>query len=550
VIDPGAGGTFDNSGTVDIGNGAVLTFSEGLLANAGTIVADGTLSVATDGTLAQGAGAVLSGSGQVRLAGDLDITGTSFTLASTELIFEGGDITGDGTLVNQSDIAFMAGGTIGVTLQNEAQLGIAGQTRFDGDVTNTVGTIALDDGADAVIGSLFSFGGGSVVATSGAATITLDDATFALQSNFALNPDLSFNAVGTVGNALTLDTFNFTNSGVLAISADADLAVSANAGGAFVNQGTISIDGDGSITATGVSIANQGGVFDNGSGFGLVTVDGDMSFDFESAMHIDLGGTATTDHDRLAANGTLALGGTLVISEIDPFDVGDGNSFQVIDASGGSLVNSFDTVVGLEVNDDFVLDLTQSGTELSLVSKAVTNLGDGDGNTLTGTTTVEVFLANGGEDTIVGGGGADLMHGGDGDDVFVAADTSFGRLDGGADFDLVEFSGDATSFNLRTLRGDQLSNIEQIDITGNGGTLMLDVETVFSATGGTNTLTDSVHTLIIDGEGNDSVKAGSGWDNETTPGSATILGEGYSVFQDTESGAQMFVNSAVTVSFD
>ena len=155
--------------------------------------------------------------------------------------------------------------------------------------------------------------------------------------------------------------------------------------------------------------------------------------------------------------------------------------------------------------------------------------------------------AGAGDDVIIGNGGADLVHAGDGDDIFIAADTGFGRLDGGADFDLVDFSaGSDASFDLRPLRGDQLSNVERIDISGAGTvTLSLDGATVFSATGGTNSLTGTDHTLIIDGDAADSVDAGSGWVNNGTTTIAEI--NGYSVFEHAETGSQMFVDSAVSV---
>ncbi|MGY8958742.1 MAG: calcium-binding protein, partial [Alphaproteobacteria bacterium] len=156
-----------------------------------------------------------------------------------------------------------------------------------------------------------------------------------------------------------------------------------------------------------------------------------------------------------------------------------------------------------------------------------------------------VFSGGDGDDTFSGGGGADLVHGGDGDDVFVAPDTGFGRLDGGAGTDILEFTGAGESFDLTTLRGDQLSNLEVIDFSGSGdNTLFLDDFIVFAAAGETNSLTGANESLLIDGDSGDVLDAGAGWSNT---GSVTIGGSGYSVYESGENESQLFVNENVSV---
>ncbi len=618
-----ASGAFNNSGTIAVQAGTTLTFgdgtNDGLLSNSGTIelagvleMAGGTanntgiLDITTGGLLLSGgvfnqevdltldsaaqvelnggtlsvAGATLTlevadaltGTGQARFSGDLDVaSAVAFTPTTQELVFDGGNLVGDGTLVNQSTVRFEADGDIAIaefrngaagtldafagtisvtaaTFVNEGLISVTDTLRFESDVANT-GTLALADGGEAVIGSAFTFGGGAIAVTSGSAALTLDGGTLALQTDLALDGGLSLNAVGTVSNALSLDTFTFTNNGVVEIAADAELAVDAAAGGTFINQGTVAIGDGGSVTATGTSIENNGGIVEIGADFGLATVTGNLLFDLGSTLRADLGGvTPGTEHDKLDVDGDLALGGTLDVSQIGTFSVGAGESFQIVEVlGGGALTGSFDNVVGLEANDDFVLDLTQSATGVSLVSQAVTNLAGVD--SLTGTAGFEVFLGKGDDDTIESGGGAYLMHGGDGDDVFVLADAGFGRLDGGNDFDLVDFFGDAdASFDLTALRGDQLSNIERIDISGTDEaigeiSLVLDLDTVLSATGGTNSLTGTEHTLIIDGDANDTLDLDAGWTETDTTSIPEI--NGYSIYENGD--AKVFVDGAVAV---
>ena len=102
------------------------------------------------------------------------------------------------------------------------------------------------------------------------------------------------------------------------------------------------------------------------------------------------------------------------------------------------------------------------------------------------------------------------MYGGDGKDVFVAADTSFGRFDGGIGEDTLSFlAGEDQTFDLRPDRGDQLSSIERLDIADGANTILqLNADTVLAPTTGTNIVTELENTLIIDGGGNgDTVEA-------------------------------------------
>lgn len=525
-------GDLVNDGSVVIQDNQSLAFNGGVFENNGAVdlSTNGTLSVAS-GTMRFETGGSLVGTGEARFAGGLEVAaGVSFTLATANLVFEGGDLAGDGIFINESDVTFASDATVTIA---DLQLG-------------TAGTITLDDGVELTIESTLTFDGGAIVANSGSAALTLDGGTFAMQADFALSADLVFGAEGTLTNTVSLDTNTFTNNGVVDIAADADLTVTAGAGGEFVNQGTIAIGDGGSLSG---SVENNGGILEIGADFGVATVNGNVSFDLPSVLRADLGGeTPGTEHDQLAVNGDLALGGTLDVSQLDGFSVGGSQSFQIVEVSGGGVLSgSFDEAVGLVTNDDFVLDLTQDASGVALVSQTITNLGDGAGNVFAGTGGFEVFVTKAGDDTITGGGGADLMHSGSGNDVFVLADVGFGRLDGGADFDLVDFSGEANqTFDLTTLRGDQLSNIERIDLTGTGDVgLVIDLDTVLSATGGTNAITGTDNALIIDGDTGDTVDAGAGWTNTGTTTIAEI--NGYSVFENADTGAQIFVDSAVAV---
>ena len=193
-----------------------------------------------------------------------------------------------------------------------------------------------------------------------------------------------------------------------------------------------------------------------------------------------------------------------------------------------------DGKVGTYVSAAFAELVSPSEAEVQFQFVGADAVGAGKSDDLTG---------GAGNDVIVGG--ADLLHGGAGDDVFVAADSSFGRLDGGDGFDVVRFEGAGQTFDLTVLRGDQLNALESLDITGSGdNVLIIDTDIAFSATRGENALTGTANTLIIDGNAGDTVEAGAGWSNTDT---LTIGGDGYSVYENGDNDAQIFVNTAIAM---
>ena len=378
-------------------------------------------------------------------------------------------------------------------------------------------------------------------------------------------------AVHQVANGATVlngAVTTLTNEGFLSINSDQTLEftnstdIPSNA--AFINlsNSTLTVDTgtvhnlaagtiSGGIGASQIATVN-GGVFQNdgtlnfGASPGAFTVDGNLSNGDTASMLIDLGGLVPGVHDgfdQLTVTGVFGAGGTINVVEFGGFEVSAGDSFAVVET--GSISGSFDDIVGLDVGGGVVLDATQSASGVSLTGMAVTHQGTAADDTLTGGSGDDVFVGGGGGDFIISGGGADLMHGGDGDDVFVAADTGFGRIDGGDGFDTVRFDGAGQSFDLGGLRGDQINAVEAFDLTGTGdNTLTLDADMVFSATRGTNAETGAGHSLIIDGDAGDAVDAGEGWSNT---GTVTIGGDGYSVFESANNGAQIFVDDDVAV---
>ncbi len=567
LLDPTSGGIVTNSGTVAIQDDVVLTFGDGTLD--GLFSNTGTIDTSSSGTL---------------------------TIAGGTLQVDGGSIAGSGALLNQSDVVITAAGTIGGTFVNSGRLSIdgvavtvagidlasSGTLTLDGgagdaSLTET-GTVLLNSGLITVTGGNGSLGAATISNLSGA-TIAVESGATLQQGGTLLNAgDLSLSGkLEMVGAAVvnsetltvdggTLTGADVSNSGLLDVTAAS--VVDLDTGGSVTNSGTLAIQdgvtlnfadgvlrnsgtidfGDGvSITTTSGSIENSG-LIEIGTVTGVASIDTDLSLDIASTLQIDLDSSTVTPFDQLIVNGALDLGGTLSVSETGSFSVGLNDSFHIIDTGAATPTGDFDFVEGLETGDGFVLDLSQGSGGVTLTSVAVDFQGTASGDTLTGLTLdQEVFVGEGGDDTLASFGGTDLLHGGAGDDLFILPDLSFGRLDGGDGLDRVVFEGDNPgSFNLIPLRGDQLSNIERIDISGTATvSLTLDVDTVLSATGGTNTLTGNDNSLIIDGDAGDTLTATGGW---AADGSTTIDSTSYSIFNDTDTGAEILVNSAIAAS--
>ena len=121
-------------------------------------------------------------------------------------------------------------------------------------------------------------------------------------------------------------------------------------------------------------------------------------------------------------------------------------------------------------------------------------------------------------------------------------DLTFDRIEGGAGTDTVAFTGPESSFNLVPLPGEQITGIEEIDLTGvPDAVLTLNAEVVLSLTDGVNALTGTADTLVVTGDAGDQVIAGGGW---TETGETTIDGESYTVYENAE-GGQIAVDQQV-----
>ncbi|MER2513304.1 MAG: hypothetical protein ABTQ25_12965 [Nitrosomonas ureae] len=144
-------------------------------------------------------------------------------------------------------------------------------------------------------------------------------------------------------------------------------------------------------------------------------------------------------------------------------------------------------------------------------------LGTSGNDTLTGTPAAEIFYANDGDDTLIGGGGADTILGGRGRDTIRISDLNFLQIDGGnGDFlsddeenDTLSLDGSGMNLDL-TAAGGKVTQIETIDLSGTGdNTLTLTVADILNLSRGN---ANDNNTLIVKGDAGDQIIGlSSGW---------------------------------------
>jgi hypothetical protein len=388
LIEAGAGGTFTQNAASFVNTGT-------LLADGGTIVLDGLVSLSQSGVISLANGGILG------IGGTFDLGGSLFSLSGSGLT----EILGGGTMANGTvDTALtplsFANGAWLSNMENVGALSIAGGSRLNIENGLTGGTNAtLNVGDSGVINAelnqtishevitLGSSNGGAVLyhdLINNGGTLVLDAQTTVRAVGSAQSLIYDDSTSGTILNLGTIDATgaNLAASGIGNI-VNANLIEAGLGGtftqnaGSFINTGTLLADG-GTIVLDGhVSLA-QAGIISLANG-GMLEIGGTL----------DLGGSLFTltgsGLTEILGNGTMANG--TVNTALTPLSFANGAwlsnmvNIGVLSLASSSRLNIENGLTGgsnatLAAGDASVIDAEQNQT----ISQEVITLGSSTGS--------------------------------------------------------------------------------------------------------------------------------------------------------------------------
>ncbi|HEX2593933.1 MAG TPA: bluetail domain-containing putative surface protein [Rhizomicrobium sp.] len=414
---------------------------------------------------------------------------------------------------------------------------------------------------------------------------------------------LSVSASGFVGGQ---------GQSAIAVTDSADIINAGTISGAFeaieINSGHI-------VNSGSILAANGNAIVLTGDIFSTVIIDNDGLIDgsLGTAFLSQTGGSITNNgqwngsiflyggaNDYITNNGTITGDIVLDVGN-DVYDGRNGHAFGVIEAGdgrdkiiggdedniirGGRGADKIDGRGGNNTADyststksvyiDLTLGIAKHGeaggdTLLNIQSiigttKADTLIGDANANTFFGISGNDTIQGNDGDDTIImSGGGRATLSGGNGNDLFIfdgsngqdlgAAFSSDDKVDGGANFDTVQFIGTtnvvlaaSTMVNVERVQFIQTGSGVSTSMTtadanvGAGKTLQVDASSFDDSTN-TFTFSGTAETngkfLVDGGEGKDTITGGAGDDTLIGNGSSDLLtgGAGADTFSYEEVG--------------
>lgn len=220
-------------------------------------------------------------------------------------------VTNGGVLrVNQISTGLLGFGTVSVSA---ATLQFTTNTPFV--ETKTAQTIVLSGGTLSFLGVTNAAVNGAItnIAYSGANTLQLNSATNAILSSYAFSNGAAFSTLDLAGSSSLWRSTNLT------------LGIGGK------------ITGTGSILA---NVASNSGTISPGNSPGLLTFSSNLTLLSSSVLNMEIAGTNLSLFDRIAVNGTFALGGTLNVLT-NGYAPQAGDSFQIFNFNPSMLSGTF-----------------------------------------------------------------------------------------------------------------------------------------------------------------------------------------------------------------
>lgn len=367
------GGAVDNDATLKVG-GTLGVTADGIN-NSGTLTTTDAVTVDAgglnnSGTVAASAGVTVTVGG---LINSNDFDGTTVTVTAGELNNSGDfDATGLVTVTTDNLVNTSTFDAVGITitagdLQNSGTLTSTGAVIVGGVLTNSAGTLTVDDGATGTAVNLDIAGlltNGGIIAVDGdldatgvtnsAGSISVGGDLDARGAAFDNAEGASVNVTGlltvddaTSSNAGSLISGSFTNTNIFTNTGDAKLGQITNdsSNGSFVNSKTLSIDsgsdmGTGDFNTAGGSVDIEMEALNN---TGLTTT-GDIFVDADSVLTISVKDSLLESAGSQVGATILAAGGDLkfIASDenagmADAIDLTEGSA-ETFSVSSGSIL--------------------------------------------------------------------------------------------------------------------------------------------------------------------------------------------------------------------
>ncbi|HTV49324.1 MAG TPA: autotransporter-associated beta strand repeat-containing protein [Phycisphaerae bacterium] len=398
-----------NSGTLDldgigatVGSLAIISGSNGTITNNGSSVAaltfaGGTTSSTFSGTIKNGAGltelAVKSGtltiSGPNTYSGGTVVNGGTLIAAATNTLGTGALTVNAGTLEldgHNETFANLQG--TGGAINNVGSTNAVTLT-FGGDNTSQTFGGSISNGASAGALSLVDNSTGTqtfkgTLSYTGTTTITSGTLKISGANTETLNGKISGNGNLVVGDGSTVTNLTLggtiinegstiiNNASTLVASSSARMLtplITVQSGGIFnvsAVSGGFSLGGSGSqeLNGNGTVVGNvtvtASGNLSPGDAIGPLTVNGNVTLDGTFSAQVDPANAESPPNDELVtgSSGTVALGGALAVSTSNSTPLASGDSYTLINAAGGIMSGSFNTVNLPTLNSGLSWDIT------------------------------------------------------------------------------------------------------------------------------------------------------------------------------------------------